>query len=378
MKTTFQLDRFSVKTFFRSIQSKVLDELTINITNQCNLDCKYCFVGSSKYGQNSPCVKSILNSIGNICSAYEKVKSIKIFGGEPFLYPDEIDEIITTIKDWKIKGTINYSPPFKINTNATIFNEKIGKLIKNNSISITASIDGPAKVHDIARKDRIGKGTFKTVDKNIRRMRKFFKQPQSFEIVYHPGHIKHGFSMSDIDRFIQKRYNPLNIFQHPIMDYGTLDCMGWNKEDFTRYSEKMYQISYDYGKYLVELHAINKSKKRVAMLLLDYNKSYFFNNQICFAGIERWSIAPNGDIYPCYVMIGDPSWRISAGKEFCLEKGIPAKMPFYNLRCKTGKCQECSIYDECYDCLYARSKGAGNIIYCDYKKGILDGIKKYL
>lgn len=68
-----------------------MKELTLEITNKCQLECPWCSSSSGTWGINTPStqLKEVINRLKEKCSV------IRLSGGEPTLHPD-LDQII----DW--------------------------------------------------------------------------------------------------------------------------------------------------------------------------------------------------------------------------------------------------------------------------------------
>jgi MoaA/NifB/PqqE/SkfB family radical SAM enzyme len=70
--------------------------INIQLTEKCNLSCPYCFAGTTD-GESVSMDSNDVRSIVVFCQENE-IKSVKITGGEPFLYPyatDVINNLVT-------------------------------------------------------------------------------------------------------------------------------------------------------------------------------------------------------------------------------------------------------------------------------------------
>lgn len=119
------------------------DSITLNLTNNCNLNCSYCF----EHNKNESRM-SIATAIKAVELAYksrpnrEHPLGINFFGGEPLL-------------NWKVmRGVIDhcniqkYNVQYGITTNLTILTDEMIQYFDDNSIPILVSIDGIKKIHD--------------------------------------------------------------------------------------------------------------------------------------------------------------------------------------------------------------------------------------
>ena len=143
------------------LQSKI-NNLTINVTQVCNLHCTYCAAGGDgTYGapekridveKTIPQLKYFLDRL-NPGSTF----TIKFLGGEPLLYPQGIKAIAEYVADYA--GSRQIQPQFSITTNATLVSPTNLELLKSLKCLVTVSLDGPPEINDINRKTASGHGS---------------------------------------------------------------------------------------------------------------------------------------------------------------------------------------------------------------------------
>ncbi len=148
-----------------SMNSKSLGDilnLQLIFTEQCNLRCRYCFeIDKGSRNMSLELAKSILER--ELCredgiSEYQ----VDIVGGEPFLFFNEIKELI----EYSILHSNEWSKKFYfvIGTNLTILNPEIEQwLLKNRQwVILATSLDGTKDAHDHYRCD-----SYDTVIENL-------------------------------------------------------------------------------------------------------------------------------------------------------------------------------------------------------------------
>ena len=146
--------------------------LTFNVTNGCNLACKYCFATPGGKHAKAITFDIAKKAIDNML-AQEKVLdeySIFYFGGEPLLKKELLRQIseyayqeISVKRGKKIK--------FLINTNATLIDEQVVSLFKDYAFIVTVSIDGPKEIHDVTRIYSNGMGSYSKVEESIQQLK---------------------------------------------------------------------------------------------------------------------------------------------------------------------------------------------------------------
>ena len=147
--------------------SKKLHTAILQVTQMCNLKCRYC-----PYSGNGYLDRKHLNRTMSIEVAQKTIDfivsnslfsndiSIGFYGGEPLIAYDFIKETVEYTQKVARGKNIN----FFITTNGTILSRKIIKFLSENNFSVTVSLDGPEAIHDKNRRVATsGKGSFHLV-----------------------------------------------------------------------------------------------------------------------------------------------------------------------------------------------------------------------
>ncbi|MBF0595085.1 MAG: radical SAM protein [Candidatus Omnitrophica bacterium] len=141
---------------------KFIQELTIEITNKCNLKCRICGIWKEK----PRFIKfSLVHGFIKALAGRYAINSISLTGGEPFLHP-QIQQILRLMFLLKKTGAIRC---FDINTNGYATRKILGILKENNAFldgcHIGISLDGLDSRHAQIRGKRDAfKQTFKTIE----------------------------------------------------------------------------------------------------------------------------------------------------------------------------------------------------------------------
>lgn len=149
---------------FYSTDVNVKEDKTVyfKLNNKCNLRCIYCYQKKEEMNNadslNLVQYKKLINAI------FSEYDSFKFFGGEPFIPSNytNIKFLLDACKNKKISAF----------TNGT-FNEAYYQLLSdyNDKIDyITITLDGCAEIHDNRRINANGKGTFKLIISNIKKL----------------------------------------------------------------------------------------------------------------------------------------------------------------------------------------------------------------
>mgnify|MGYP004639100507 FL=1 len=146
---------------------KLLPEFfMIDLTNKCNLRCKYCFrnIETCNTSITPEVFDDICDYITKYCDQYNvKDISVQAWGGEPLLEKDLVFRIRARIRPQKTKVH------FSVETNGTLLSEKMVKELYENKIGIGISIDGRENDQNAQRVFLNGKGSFAQVAAGVKR-----------------------------------------------------------------------------------------------------------------------------------------------------------------------------------------------------------------
>lgn len=186
--------RHSAKDIEVALTNTVL--IIFEVTDKCNLNCKYCTFGKfynnydSRENKNMSfnTAKNFLdyflekrNSLLN--KSFKKKTRINFYGGEPLLNIDLIKQIIHYIDEKGASSLFDYG----ITTNGTLLKKHINYLVEKN-FDMVVSIDGDEECNSY-RTFKNGKPTFKAVTDNLNYIKNnypdFFEKQIKFNSVYH-------------------------------------------------------------------------------------------------------------------------------------------------------------------------------------------------
>ena len=261
------------------------------LTENCNMDCRYCFVSKSKKVMSLETAKRTVDFIAS--QPYEN-KIICFFGGEPLLEFNLLMKVVHYANKMGIKR-------FNVCTNGTLLNKKIIAYFNANNIVPMLSIDGMQVAHDTERISKIAKGTFKHIEKKFILLRDFYKADKiQIQITVTPSNI--FYLKESVDYLFNMGMNfDINIVPVVANDYRYF----WSQEHLNEFRDSIYAIS--------NLFIMAYKKGRIFNIshmcctpfrdLLNYfNKGHKF--KYCFAGTRHLSITVDGNIFPCFYFAG--------------------------------------------------------------------------
>lgn len=143
-----------------SNQNPSINNLTVYVTEQCNLRCKHCAVVEGKMPDDILTTEDIFQLIDSFKDISEK-GSISFLGGEPFLHQDMVAIL---------KRACESAPRVVVSTNGSFVTDEIAReLAPYSNLEIQVSLDGadPA-VHDFVRGRKSFEKTWKAIDRFLK------------------------------------------------------------------------------------------------------------------------------------------------------------------------------------------------------------------
>ncbi len=339
----------------------------LQIANDCNLNCIYCYGEGGSYGRRRELmtVETAKKAINLMVKNSNNSKKLYVvfFGGEPLINFDVVKSTFEYCKE--LEKTIDKKFSFSMTTNGTILDDEIYNFIKDNNISVMISMDGGKDVQDKHRCYCDGRGSFDDIQKNIER----FKEARG-------GYLTARATVCSTDIRFKKIKDDLLALGFT----NAITSMVDTKEDsplfiggdYTKRVLEQYQILAD--DYIENIKKGQKSHNNLIASTL--NNLYFKKLKIraCNAGNNGIAVGTDGNIYPCHRFMGMPEYIIGT-----LESGINEEL-CNNYRKATiyskEECKNCWARYLCSGgCAHTSAVHGGDIFhaptcYCDIYKGL--------
>jgi len=259
------------------------DSITLNVTNNCNLSCPYCF----EHAKNEQ-MMSAQTAIDIIDASYREVDksigdfTINLFGGEPMLNWAAIKALIDHCNEKK------YKVRYGVTTNLTILTDEMIDYIDDNSIMLLVSIDGVRYVHNKNRCD-----SFDIVYSNLKRLiaRKLTLFVEARMTILPEDAL---FALDGIKLLIELGVD--NICPMPVTDVEWSDMHISELEEY--YADLM---EYYVGLLNNDTLKRNISIKNTDEILTNVLEPEIDDPIMCPIFSNKWcAFDTNGDIYPCH------------------------------------------------------------------------------
>src|SRR5947209_1693124 len=155
-----------------------LTTMVLNVTNQCNLSCTYCY----EYGEDKivdtengrkPKFMSEATAHESVDFMFRQAGAnalvhLTFFGGETLLNFPVLKSSVTYAR--RRAAELGKEVDFSLTTNATLLRPEIIEWLVDNRIGVTISIDGPKEMQDQFRVFKSGVGSYDIVAPKIKEL----------------------------------------------------------------------------------------------------------------------------------------------------------------------------------------------------------------
>jgi len=352
-------------------KDKSIDGIIFNVTESCNLSCKYCiysgaYIGERENNNLNMSEETANTAIKNILPNLRDKVFISFYGGEPTNNFGLMKKIMNSVRSKNPKK----QKVFTFSTNFVDVENYLDDLIRDD-VYITISLDGPKEVHDKNRLDSMGYGSFYRIMHNLDLIK---MKDSSFQ----REHISLSGTYGDSEDFAKI----MNYFIDHDQDFlnfrlGVVYTKGLkNSESGLLKPGEIFQFAKLYSENLINGNANPKILKNLFDLKIKSLVQRDFRqtpeklqlNGSCYPGKRKLFIDTSGGLYPCEKIGGRlPIGNVHEGfNEGGIEKIIN---DFVDIRNET--CNTCWAARLCQPCIVSAKDSVGDIS----KKGLKESCK---
>lgn len=321
------------------VNEMALASLTICVSENCNLACKYCYANGGGYGHAANThmtFSDMTNMFEKLLEIYPQgIVNYTFFGGEPMIAFDEIVKFVEFVTETSRARDL-FVPHFAIVTNGTLITKEAWDFFNKYNFAVTISLDGNKEINDEMRVYLNGKkSVYDTVAGNITTYgnRNFLMVAEATLGAFFFKNYVSG----DIENYI-KTFDELGFDSVSPFVAETKD-LNYRDTQFMNGVESFYHDLVDY--YMDMLTSRSRYEKvpsyilsAVVNILLKRSK------KTCSAGKESLFYTKSGDVYPCQMYYGDSSNRIANISDMELLKSrIDCKKKI--MRNDISECKDC-------------------------------------
>lgn len=280
----------------------------LNLTEDCNLKCTYCYVGAGEGQKIKMKPETAFRIVDEYLAMNENTGrdvNIVMHGGEPLLNYDLVQKLTEYAKPFRDRVRLT------IQTNASLLTEERVSFLLENNVSIGVSLDGPPEIHNLTRPLQSGKGSFDQVMRGIRILQShgvtvgvisvmtrklaeqidhvldFFLENKIYSLSFSPF-LPVGRGMNDDDNFV----TPEILF-----------------EAYKRLIDRIIQFNSNPDRPF-DLH--ENVLTRMARKIFSNRNEFMCTRAPCGSGRDVLGFGVKGDFYACDDFINEPTFWIGS------------------------------------------------------------------
>ena len=135
----------------------------LNVTNDCNLACRYCFVEQHPNYMTLDVAKDAVHFLNNNAKKANATPGITFFGGDPTLCWDSVVKPLV----WYIRNDLNMPFALSMTTNGVLLDKERIDYLNQYNVGVMLSIDGEQETQDFNRPLHNGSSSFRALKDNI-------------------------------------------------------------------------------------------------------------------------------------------------------------------------------------------------------------------
>lgn len=162
---------FSEVAKFSSLPN--IDTFIIELTQSCNMRCRYCCYGGTYQDNRTHSGKSMSEDTYLLALDFvernrvnERKLHIVFYGGDPLTRFEQLKKFVSLAR-LRFPIDIDYT----ISTNGLLLNDDVVSWSIEQGIFLNVSLDGMPSVHDKSRRDAVGNKTFNKIHDNLERIK---------------------------------------------------------------------------------------------------------------------------------------------------------------------------------------------------------------
>lgn len=308
--------------------------LTLETNTQCNLHCRYCYLGEKSFREMPPEVwrKAIDIALHEAVKQYDKTLFICFLGGEPLLSTATMEEIIKYVD--RVNSNLQLKISYGLTTNGTLYNDAIEKILRSRPFTIRLSLDGNQKVQNLNRIDYNRKGSYNEVIQNLPYFKKICSsQNEMLRVVQ-------VITTNNVQYYFDGFRHLIDDLGLTYLESGTNNEVEWNDDDL-----KVLRTNLEMT---IEYYASKiKNHKILSWNMYSQNLHHFLFPHRCFygcmAGLAASFVNVDGNIYFCRECNELQIGSVFDGLDYRKIREIA-----YIKETKNMTCLDCEYLEYCY------------------------------
>jgi len=291
-----------------------LTTMVLNVTNQCNLSCTYCYeygedkIVDTENGRKPKFMneQTARESVDFLLRESGPVAHLTFFGGETLLNLPVLKSAIAYAQ--RRAAEEGKTLDFSMTTNATLLKPDVIEFLAENRVGVTISIDGPKEVQDQFRVFHNGQGSYDVIEPKIRELlRRHRSRPIGARVTL----TSQGLDIRKIFRHLRDEIGFWEVGFAPVTTSPQRDYAIAN-EGFDRMLEQFRGLAAEFLEYALENrhHGFSNVKDTLDEIHKGMSKPY-----PCGAGLGLMGVSTDGDVALCHRFAGSDAHKLGTVRD---------------------------------------------------------------
>jgi uncharacterized protein len=350
-----------------------LTTMVLNVTNQCNLACTYCYeygedkIVDTAHGKQAKFMaeETARQSVEFLLRESGRIAHLTFFGGETLLNFPVLRSTIAYAR--RRAAEAGKEIDFSLTTNATLLRPDIIEFLAENRVGVTISIDGPRELQDKFRVFHTGSGSYDVVAPKIKDLlRRHRTRPIGARVTLTSDTL-------DITRIYRHLTEELGFWEVGFAPVTTSPGQPYaiGERGFDRMLEQFRALAREFAEQVSanRHHGFSNVKDTLEEIHKGVSKAY-----PCGAGLGLLGVSTEGDVALCHRFAGSDAHKFGTVSEGIDRDAQAAFLEQHHIADKTD-CSRCWARPLCSGGCYHEAHvryGATtrpNLHYCDWIRG---------
>jgi uncharacterized protein len=355
-----------------------LSTMVLNVTNQCNLACTYCYeygedkIVDTEHGRQSKFMteQTARDSVEFLLkeSGASQVAHLTFFGGETLL---NFAVLKTTIAYARRRADeLGKTIDFSLTTNATLLRPEIIEFLAEHNVGVTVSIDGPRELQNKFRVFHNGAGSYDVVAPKIKELlRRHRTRPIGARVTLTSDTL-------DITRIYRHLTEEIGFWEVGFAPVTTSPNQQYaiGEQGFDRMLGEFRALAQDFLEHAAanRHHGFSNVKDTLEEIHKGVSKAY-----PCGAGLGLLGVSTDGDVALCHRFAGSDAHKLGSVRDGLDREAQAAFLEQHHIAAKTD-CSRCwarpLCSGGCYHEAHVRygTTTKPNLHYCEWIRGWTD------
>ena len=353
-----------------------LTTMVMNVTNQCNLACTYCYeygedkIVDTEHGKKPKFMaeQTARDSVDFLLRESGSVAHLTFFGGETLLNFPVLQSTVAYGR--RRAAELGKSIDFSLTTNATLLRPEIIEFLVENNVGVTISIDGPREMQDKFRVFHNGTGSYDIVAPKIKELlKRHRRKPIAARVTLTSGTL-------DITRIYRHLTEEIGFGEVGFAPVTTSPGQSYaiGERGFDSMLAQFRGLAQEWLEHTVENrhHGFSNVTESLEEIHKGVSKAY-----PCGAGLGLLGVSTDGDVALCHRFAGSDAHKLGTVRDGIDREAQIAFLEQNHIADKTD-CSKCwarpLCSGGCYHEAHVRygTTRRPNLHYCEWIRGWTD------